>query len=55
MIDVRGGYFGNPAVETAGFKMIDVSRSSILYTKFHTARFDSYSDLGNFKNFLNLL
>ena len=27
-----------PAVEMAGFKMIDVSRASILNTKFRTAR-----------------
>ena len=27
-----------PAVETAGFKMIDVNRASILSTKFRTAR-----------------
>ena len=38
MIDVSGGYLGNPAVETAGFKMIDVNRASILNTKFRTAR-----------------
>ena len=34
MIDVSGVYLGNPAVETAGFKMIDVSRALILNTKF---------------------
>ena len=33
MIDVSGGYLGNPAVETAGFKMIDVNRASILSNK----------------------
>ena len=38
MIDVSGGYLGNPAFETAGFKMIDVSRALILSTKFRTAR-----------------
>ena len=27
MIDVGGGYLDIPAVETAGFKMIDVSRA----------------------------
>ena len=32
MIDVSGGYMGNPAVETAGFKMKDASLVSILST-----------------------
>ena len=36
MLDVGSGYLGNPTVETVGFKMIDVSRASILSTKFHT-------------------
>ena len=35
---MSSGYLGNPAVETAGFKMIDVSQASILSTKFRTAR-----------------
>ena len=30
MIDVSGGYLVNPAVETAGFKMIDGLRAKIL-------------------------
>ena len=30
---------GNPAVETAGFKMIDVNRALIVSNKFRTARF----------------
>ena len=36
MIDVGGGYLGNPVVETTGFKMINVSRASISSTKFRT-------------------
>ena len=38
MIDGSGGYFDVPAVETAGFKRGDVEKSSILSTKFRTAR-----------------
>ena len=34
----EGWVLGNPAIETAGFKMIDVSRALILNTKFRTAR-----------------
>ena len=30
MIDVGGGYLDIPAVETAGFKMIDVVKAQIL-------------------------
>ena len=38
MIDVGGGYLDIPAVETAGFKMIDVGTASILSNRFSTAR-----------------
>ena len=38
MIDVGGGYLDILAVETAGFKMIDVTCASILSTKFRTGR-----------------
>ena len=33
MIDVSSGYLDIPAVETAGFKMIDVVRAKILSEK----------------------
>ena len=38
MIDGSRGYLGNPAVETAGFKMLDGSVASIVGIKFSRAR-----------------
>ena len=38
MIDVGGGYLDIPAVETAGFKMIDVGTASILSNEFSRIR-----------------
>ena len=45
--DVSGGYLGISAVETAGFKMIDVGTASILSNEFSITSY--------FINVLNLL
>ena len=49
MIDVGGGYLDIPAVETAGFKMIDVSSAPILSNKFRAERFFIKNTEGSFK------
>ena len=51
MIDVRGSHFDIPVVETTGFKMIDVSRSFLIFKrKYSTLKTAEFKQRPMFSN-----